>query len=265
MHKTLSIVVLLVALLCVILAVPAGAEDAAALIAQGDAAWEARGPYGDLDNQEAVDSYRAGVLAAPFSYEAHWKAARSLWWLADGELRSSGNKGRQADWGREGMELAGRAVLISPDGVEGHVYWALSALHYAYGVGMVDALREGIEDEIEKHLRAAYERDKAYERGLVPRTLSTFLRTTPWPKRDNKRALALAREAVDLDPSGVRTAVFTAACLEAAGERDEAMELLKKASEMEGDKALEPDWKWWRRFAKKCVDDGKVIDPDLLF
>ncbi len=138
----------------------AAADDISSLIEQGNAAWEKRGTDGNLENRKAADYFLSAVEAAPFSYEAHWKAARSLWWIADQGLLASDDKGRQRDLGRRGMDLAGRALLISPDTTEGHLYWALAALHYCYGIGMVEALKKKIPDEAARHLGACYEKDR---------------------------------------------------------------------------------------------------------
>ncbi len=240
-------------------------QDLSSLMAAGDAAWEKRGTEADPDNVKALDLFREATTLSPFSYEAHWKAARSLWWIADQALDSSPKKELQRDLGREGMEFAGRAVLIRPDGVEGHLYWALTALHYIYGIGTINALKEGVQDEVLTHLMSAYKQDKTYERGSAARELSVFYRTAPWPLRDKGKTLAFSREALALDPSGLRTAVFCAAGLEAAGLHGDAMELLKTAAGLEGDKLIEPDYKRWKRFAEKCLGEGRVIDPDMLF
>jgi hypothetical protein len=255
---------------CVVLTLPLWgapgvAEDISSLIEQGNAAWEKRGTDGNPENRRAADCFLSAVQAAPFSYEAHWKAARSLWWLADQGLLATDDKGRQRDLGRQGMDLAGRAVLISPDSAEGHLYWALSALHHCYGIGMVDALKKGIPDEAARHLWICYEKDRSAEDGRVLLGLSAFFRTAPWPIRDKDKSVAYAREAVSVDPVGVRTAVFLAAALAAAGSHAESMELMKTAAEMDGDKAREPDSKLWTRFARRCVDAGRVIDPEKLF
>ena len=255
----------LVIFFCSVLCAGTGAQDFSSLIAQGDAAWEKRGTDADPDNQKALDFYLGATKLAPYSYEAHWKAARSLWWISDQLLALSDDRERQSALGKRGMALAERAVLIDPTGVEGHLYYAVVALHYAYGVGMINTLKEGIDDDIVRHLFLAYEKDKTFAGGLIPLSLSGLYRRAPWPMRDTEKALAYAREALLMDPSGIRTAVFAAASLEAAGVTGEAMELLRKASEMEGNKDLEPDYKRWRRLAGRCVDEGRVIDPDRLF
>ncbi len=162
------------------------------------------------------------------------------------------------------MDLAGRAVLISPEGVQGRLYWALSALHYCYGVGMVDALKEGIQEEAARHLIYCYEKDGTAEGGRILLGLSTLYRTAPRPIRDKDKSVTYAREAQLINPAGIRTMVYLGAALAAAGSYEESMEILRKASEMDGDREREPDCKWWKRFARSCVDVGRIPDLDRL-
>jgi hypothetical protein len=261
--------ILLLLTVCAALTVPLwaaarAAEDASMLIEQGNAAWEKRGTDGDPENRAAADAFLAAVEAAPFSYEAHWKAARAIWWIADQRLAATDDKELQRDLGSRGMELAGRAILIAPDSVEGHLYWALSALHYCYGIGMVEALKQGIQDETARHLMMCYDTDRAAEGGIALLGLSALFRTAPWPMRDTDKSVAFAREAAAADPAGIRAAVFLAAALASAGAYGESMELMKRASEMDGDRQREPDCARWKRFAGTCVRKGRVLDPEPL-
>ncbi|MBN2223439.1 MAG: hypothetical protein JW765_02055 [Deltaproteobacteria bacterium] len=262
--RTLCLLAVCIALIAPFWDSAAADSDVSSLIEQGDAAWEKRGTDGAVENRRAADLFLSAVEAAPFNYEAHWKAARSLWWLADQALLVSDDKHRQRELGRQAMDLAGRAVLISPDGVQGRLYRAMSALHYCYGIGMVQALKEGIQEEAARHLIYCYEEDAAAEGGLVFMGLSTLYRTASWPIRDKNKSVAYAREAVSVNPAGIRAAVFLATALAAAGSYEESMELLTRASEMDGDAAREPDYKWWKRFARTCVNGGKVPDPDKI-
>jgi hypothetical protein len=254
---------------CIALVVPfwnaaAADTDVASLIEQGNAAWEKRGTDGAVENRKAAELFLAAATTAPFDYEAHWKAARSFWWIADQALLVSDDKEKQRDLGRRGMDLAARAVLISPDGVQGRLYWALSALHYCYGIGMVDALKQGVQEEAARHFIYCYENDKTAEGGRILLGLSTLYRTAPRPIRDKDKSVMYAREAQSIDPTGIRTAVLLGAALAAARSYEESMEVLKRASEMEGDGAREPDCTWWKRFARACVDGGRIPDPDKL-
>jgi hypothetical protein len=241
------------------------AQDFASLMESGDKAWEKRGTDGDPDNLTALSSYRTAVTLAPFSYEAHWKAARSCWWNADQGLYASENQKNQKELGRAGMDLAERAALIDPDGVEGHLYFALCALHYAYGIGMVDALKEGVYDRAIENLSTAYKKDGTFGGGAVTLGLSALYRVAPWPVRDREKALAYAREATGADGAGLRAMVFLAAAAEGSGMSNEAMNILKTVSEAKSEDTMEPDINRWKRYAKRCVDAGRMVDTERLF
>jgi tetratricopeptide (TPR) repeat protein len=242
----------------------AAAEDVSLLLSRGDAAWEKRGTDGTVENGNAANLFRSAAKTAPYNYEAHWKAARCLWWMADQDLLANDDRNRQRDLSSGAMDLAARAILIRPDGVEGRLYWALSALHYCYGVGMVDALKEGIQDEAARHLLYCYERDRTAEGGIVMLGLSSLYRTAPWPLRDSGKAVDYAREALSARPGDIRAAVFLGVAVGAAGRYDESLEILTVASEMDGDTVLEPDCRWWKRFARTCIERGNIPDPDKL-
>lgn len=261
--KRLGLLTISIALALMLPGAAAGA-DAVDYIGQGDAAWEMRGADGTVENGKAAELYLAAVAAAPHSYEAHWKAARCFWWIADQRLLVSDDRNRQRELATRAMGLSARAMLISPDGVQGHLYWALSALHYCYGIGMVGALKEGIQDKAADHLILCYEKDKSAEGGLALLGLSALYRTTPRPLRDVNRAVGYAREAESMPPGSIRKAVFLAAALGAAGLGEESLAVLDAASKMDGDPAQEPDFRWWKRFARTCVEKGKVPDPDKL-
>jgi len=262
--RVLCFLIVLAALTVPVAGASAVEKDASLLIGRGDEAWKKRGTAGAIENTVAADCYLSAVEAAPYSYEAHWKAARSLWWMADQELLSSGDKNRQRDLSKRAMDLAARAGLISPGGVEGHLYWALSALHYCYGVGMVGALKQGIQEEAARNLLFCYDKDRTAEGGLVLLGLSALYRTAPRPIRDMAKTVEYAREAESACPGGVRAAVYLGAALAAAGYYEESMEILAGVSEMDGNEALEPDCGWWKRFARSCVERGNIPDPDRL-
>ncbi|GEM_PF-2048313 len=244
----------------------AASGDPKALLELGDASWEKRGTRLDTDNLRAVEYYRAAAASDPFNYEAHWKCARALWWLSDQMLDAGSlDREKQKKLGREGMELAGRAKLINPDGIEGHIYFALNAFHCAFGAGMIEAMKEGVFDSIYEDLAWCNERDEAYGGGIVLRGLSSYYRIVPWPNRDNEKALKLSIKAVRADETSVRNVIYLAAAYEMLGMGDKAINVLGVAVEMEGDKESEPDFKRWKKFAKKCIDEGRVIEPERLF
>lgn len=251
-------------LLLIIFPYNASTQDFSPLMERGDKAWEGRGQKDAPENGGALDNYLKAIELDPYNYEAHWKATRSLWWISDQLLLSPGGEEGFESRGREGMELSGRAVLIDPEGIEGHLFFALTAIHYSCGIGIIDAMKEELYELIEWELLLCYERDKAYGGGLIPRTLSALYRIAPWPMRDQEKALAFALEAHEISPTSIRNVVYLSAVYDAFGENERAMELLSEASEMDGDREMEPDYKCWKQYAKKCIREGRVIEPERL-
>ncbi len=49
------------------------------------------------------------------------------------------------------------------------------------------------------------------------------------------------------------------------GMSEAAIGVLEVAVEMEGDKEREPDFKRWKKFGKRCIKEGRVIDTEVLF
>ncbi len=249
-------------------------EDVKKLLELGDTAWKKRGTRLDSDNAKAVEFYRTATEADPFSYEAHWKCARALWWQSDQLLDDNNTianvkKEEQEQLGRKGMEIAKRAKLINPEGAEGHLYYALTAFHYAFGIGIINAMKGGVFDAIYEDLMWCYKNDKGFDKnhsgGMVSRGLSAYFRIVPWPKRDNEKSFDFATGAVRADDSSIRNMIFLAAAYEVKGMSEAAVGALEVAVEMEGDKEREPDFKSWKKFGKRCIKAGRVINSERLF
>jgi tetratricopeptide (TPR) repeat protein len=100
--------------------------------------------YAALKPADAIAHYEAAVAADSASYDALWKASRSLADLAEYEP----DKGKRADMYRRAEQLARRAVAINPDDAEAY-------FHLARAVGRV-ALSHGPKDRVKygKEVRA---------------------------------------------------------------------------------------------------------------
>jgi tetratricopeptide (TPR) repeat protein len=86
------------------------------LIREGDAA------MGRLEPEPALEAYQAAVELDPSSYEAPWKAGRTL--VAIGDLEQRGNP--QKDLYNKALKYAERAVKVNPSGAEGHLVRAFA-------------------------------------------------------------------------------------------------------------------------------------------
>jgi tetratricopeptide (TPR) repeat protein len=114
----------------IVVAAPAGAQDAAGHIALGDSAHAA------LDAAGALAHYERAIGADSMSYEALWKASRDAVDLGEG----TPEKARRTELYRRGEGYARRAVNLRPDDAEAH-------FHLARAVG-VAALALGVSDRV---------------------------------------------------------------------------------------------------------------------
>jgi tetratricopeptide (TPR) repeat protein len=96
------------------------------LVRQGDQA------MARLEPTAALQAYQAAVSLDPSSYEALWKAGRTL--IDLGELEQRGNS--QKDKYNKALKYADRAVRVRPGGAEGHFV-------RAYALGRVSLFEGG--------------------------------------------------------------------------------------------------------------------------
>lgn len=165
--------------------------------ADGLAEADALYAQGGLENlARAAALYRAAADQAPGSYEANWKCARALRDYGDRAKKQAldGWKKICAEYGREAMQYAQKAVALEPNRPEGHYYYGLSVGIYSDGVSIVTALSEGLKDKTQSSFEKAYAIDKLFNRAGPMLSLGRFWSVLPWPLRDRDKALAYFRE-----------------------------------------------------------------------
>jgi tetratricopeptide (TPR) repeat protein len=149
-----------------------------------------------------------GALArAPQDYGVLWRAARLSFWLADDPGQSNDERSRI---GKEGWDLAERAIAVNPNRVEGH-YWAAVCMgNYALGLGVVKALAKGMEGKFRERLGRAEQLDRRYEQGAIDTAWGRFFDKLPWPKRDRDEADRRFHRAIEVNPLNLRARVYLA-------------------------------------------------------
>ncbi|MCF8025704.1 MAG: hypothetical protein K9K82_09470 [Desulfobacteraceae bacterium] len=207
---------------------------------------------GTMDSlRQSVVLYKQAARQQPDSYEAFWKASRSCRAITRmaviGELDNLKEIG--ASYGKQGMELAQKAISLEPEKVEGHYYYAVNVGGYAKGASIWSILSEGLKDKAEKHLKKAYEIDREYNGFVLLMHMGLYYEVLPWyAGRDNDKALAHYREALLLMPrqSPYRTQLHVLAgklMLVQGVEENRARQLLREAAESDSSyfraKALE--------------------------
>ena len=71
-----------------------------------------------------------------------------------GQRRSGRGEGAAVTLGKDGWDLAERAIVVNPNDVAGY-YWAAFCMgNYALGLGVVKALSQGMEAKFRERLTA---------------------------------------------------------------------------------------------------------------
>ena len=178
--------------ICLVLSVSDGLM-AADSMAEADTLF---GQGGLANLKEAIALYRQAMAADPQNYEATWKCARALREYGDTAKQKEieGWKDICTRYGKEGMQVAEKAIALAPDRPDGHYYYGLSVGIYSDGVSIFTALKEGLKDKTQKSFEKTYALNKMYNDGGPMISLGRFWAVVPWPYRDRKKSLAYFRE-----------------------------------------------------------------------
>lgn len=169
----------------------------------------------------------AALERAPASYDVLWRAARVFFWLSDDPAAAIDQRSR---WGKQGWDLAERAVAARPNDVAGHYYAAICMGNYALGLGLMKALSMGMEGKFKDRLKRAGELNAGFDNGGIAMAWGRFHDKLPWPKRDRARAQQHLREALTLNPHSLRARVFLASSLIDSDRAREAKSLLDEVT-----------------------------------
>ncbi|HET6284299.1 MAG TPA: hypothetical protein VFH73_25305 [Polyangia bacterium] len=147
---------------------------------------------------------------APSDYDVLWRAARVFFWLSDDPAVAGAERSK---WGKQGWDLAERAVTARPNDVAGHYYAAICMGNYALGLGIMKALSMGLEGKFKERLKRAGELDARYDHGSISLAWGGFYDKLPWPKRDRAKAQQHMLHALAINPHSLRARVFLAGSL----------------------------------------------------
>jgi len=150
---------------------------------------------------------QALLARAPGDYEALWRAARFYFWASDDPGVSKEQRSR---WGKDGWDIAERAIALNPNDVAGYYWGAFCMGNYALGLGVVKALSQGMEGKFRDRMTRAQALNAGYDWGGVETAWGRFFDKLPWPKRDRKKAEEHLRKAIEINPYALRARVFLA-------------------------------------------------------
>ena len=147
------------------------------------------------------------IARAPNEFGVLWRAARFYFWASDDPGVAKEQRSR---WGKDGWDLAERAIVVNPNDVAGYYWAALCMGNYALGLGVVKALSQGMEGKFRDRLTRAQALNAGYEMGAAEVAWGRFFDKLPWPKRDRKKAEEHLRKAIEMNPNALRPRVYLA-------------------------------------------------------
>lgn len=232
----------------------AHAEDSmeaqvAALIKQGDALYPKRSS--NKITRKMIGFYKKALELNNKSFEANWKTARGFFWLCDNT--EDGATDKKLGW--QGLHFARAALRLNPKRVEGHYFAALCIGEYSKGLGIITALRKGIEKKFRGYLDRAMRIDRSYADGGADRAYGNFWHVLPWPKKDNAKSLKHFKKSLSYSPNLPRTHFYLTRVYLDEDDKAKAKRHLGKclsANPNKGDKMDNYRYQWHcKRFKKK--------------
>lgn len=211
------------------------AARVAELVGQGDAA-AAR-----LEPSAALEAYQAAVGVDPSSYDALWKAGRTL--IDLGELQMRGNE--QKDAFNKALKYAERAIKVNPSGAQGHLAraYALDRVALFEGGRTRIRLAREVKSEALRAIDLDPLLDQAYhilgnwnyrlaDMGLVSRLLTKTLLGGMPDDVSWENAAHYYQLAIQADPERVGHHLAYARTLLKLNRKDEARAELERALEL---------------------------------
>jgi tetratricopeptide (TPR) repeat protein len=223
----------------------AGRREVSALIARADAAYARRDEPGAVD--EVRGALEQAERVAPGEYGVLWRLARLDFWLADDPSVKNEEKSRL---GKRAWEYGERAIAAAPDRVEGYHYAAAGMGNYGLGIGVLKALRLGIEGKLKDLLSRAEKIDPGYERGAIQTAWGRLWFKLPWPKYDAARSERALLAALKQNPDNVRARVYLADLYRKERHAREADEQLREAVAAPPGRYDAPEERRWQRVAQ---------------
>ena len=225
---------------------PPAPGDLQAELGAADALW----PVRDLPGKEA-ELERALELAAaraPGAAEVLWRQARLLVWQSEDPGRA---REQRSVLGKRAWELAERAIAAAPRRVEGYFYSAAGMGTYSLGIGVFQALLQGIEGKFRERLAQAEAIEPGFLRGAIPTAWGRLWYELPWPKHDARRSEEALRRAVAEAPENVRALVYLGDVEADEGRRDAAREAYGRALAVAPEATDPPEARRWQATARE--------------
>jgi tetratricopeptide (TPR) repeat protein len=212
--------------------------------------------YGQKKDAEALEAYLAAVQADPSSYEAAWKACRSM--IDNGDLtdvKAKGGEDKQKKFYKDSETYGRKAVALNPNDTWGHFYLSAALGKYALMLGKKEqiAMSREIKGLIEKAISLDAANDLAFhalgrwhrkiaEIGGAKRLFGSILYGSI-PKGSYEESAQALQKAAELRPDYLNHHIELARTYMAMDKYKEAVVEYQKVIDMPGSTSKDPDYK----------------------
>lgn len=177
------------------------------------------------EQMKALEKATTEALKAhPEDYGVLWRAARLKYWQADGATKEQLKK----RLGKEGWDLAEKAITKNAGAIEGHYYAAIAMGAYSQAVGILAALSEGLEGKFNERLDKAIALDPGFDNAGPLIAKGRYYYELPWPKRDLGKSAEFLQRAIKTQPAALRAYLYLAETQLKDGEEKKAQQTIEK-------------------------------------
>ncbi len=174
--------------------------------------------------EEARNLAKAAQSKNPTDYDANWRLASVMVWEADG-LPDGDQK---AAVGKQAWETAEKAIALKPKEVEGQYYAGTGLGLYSEGVGILTALRQGLEGKFRGYSLAALRINRDFLNGGPLLLWGRYFFKLPWPKRDVGQSIKVLTNCLVKHPANLRAKLYLAEALLSDDKKAEARKQIEQ-------------------------------------
>lgn len=179
------------------------------------------------NGDKGTELLRGLAKTSPESFDVNWRIARALFWASEAMT----DKDRRRTLATEGWDAGKKALAVKPKSADALYWTSLCVGSYSQSIGILTALREGVEAKFRDPLVAVSKSDPKIDHGGVWNALGRYKFELPWPKKDLAESVTYLRRALEINPQNLRARVYLAESLEDRdddGDVEEAKRLLKE-------------------------------------
>jgi hypothetical protein len=182
-----------------------------------DALWLKRWDEGAAKELEGL--LEAAIAQQPDNPAVVWRMARWKSWLAD-----TAPPEKKKALGKEVWSLGDKAIKLDPKGAEGHYFAAVGVGQYSQGVGILNALAEGLEGKFNERLDKAIQLNASIDDGGPMVAKGRYFFELPWPMRNLEKSAEWFNRCLGKHPYNLRAHLYLAETLLRDGKAPKAKE-----------------------------------------